>query len=32
MYQDDLAAGRNTTAAQRGIDNSRRYLRLWESM
>jgi len=32
MYQDDLAADRNTTAAQRGMDNARRYIRLWESM
>lgn len=31
LFQGDLEAGRNTTAAQRGLDNASKYIQLWRS-
>lgn len=32
LFQSDISAGRNTTSAQRGLNNARKYIQLWQSM
>jgi hypothetical protein len=31
LFQSDIAVGKNTTAAQRGVENAKKFIQLWQS-